>query len=125
MSAAISSDVDSALLDAQAFDLVEEKFGYRQSDNARYSIFEVKERHAADHAFDYLNNSAWRQLVARWATTNITVLELAATAHWLVAHEKVSDWETEIRRRKGAKTDGDRLEKAKALLAEVHLSPAA
>lgn len=115
-----SSDVDSALLDAEAFNLVKEKFGYRQSDGARYSIFEIVEG-GAGHKFGYLHDEKLRGLVTQLASANITVLELAATAHWLVFHEKVADWETEIRRRKGSKTDDGRLEKAKALLAEVHL----
>ncbi|EWY37307.1 hypothetical protein N825_20695 [Skermanella stibiiresistens SB22] len=119
-----SRDLDSAVLDAEAFDLVKEKFERRQSDGARYSIFEAL-ADADSHRFSYLDDRNLRDLVKRFASTNITVLELAATAHWLSEAEKVEDWETEIRLRKGSKTEGGRLEKAKRLLVEIGLSPAA
>lgn len=118
-----SRDLDSAVLDAAAFKLVTEAFERRQSDGARYSVFET-EKKAEDYQFSYLEDRKLRDLVQRFASTNITVLELAATAHWLAEAEKVEDWEAEIRRRKGSKTDGGRLEKAKHLLAEVGLPPA-
>lgn len=119
-----SADLDSAVIDADAFGLVKEEFGRRQSDGARYSIFTAT---SDDNVYqcEYLGDSKLRDLVKRWASVNITVLELAATAHWLAEAEKVKDWEAEIRRRKGEKTSGGRLEKAKKLLADVGLPPAA
>ncbi len=51
-----------------------------------------------------------------------TVLELAATVHWLATVEKVQNWRDEIVRRKGAKTDGGRLEEAVALLPKLGLA---
>lgn len=119
-----SRDLDSAILDAEAFDLVKEEFERRQSDGARYSVFKAL-ADADAHRFSYLDDEKLRELVKRLASTNITVLELAATAHWLSEAEKVEDWEAEIRRRKGSKTKGGRLEDAKRLLAEVGLPPAA
>ena len=119
-----SRDLDSAVLDAEAFDLVKEEFERRQSDGARYSVFKAL-ADADAHRFGYLADRTLRDLVKRFASTNITVLELAATAHWLCQAEKVEDWEAEIRRRKGSKTEGGRLEDAKRLLAEIGLPPAA
>jgi uncharacterized protein YwgA len=119
-----SRDLDSAVLDAEAFNLVAEEFERRQSDGARYSIFKAL-ADAEDHRFDCLSDQRLRDLVKRWASTNITVLELAATAHWLSVSERVGDWESEIRRRKGSKTEGGRLDEARRLLAEVGLPPEA
>ncbi|RVJ45855.1 hypothetical protein CN176_03460 [Sinorhizobium medicae] len=113
-----SRDLDNAVLDAEAFGLVQEKFDYRQTDGARYSIFENKQ---AVDGFTTLKDGRLRDLAKRLASKNVTVLELAATARWLVVDEGIPDWETEIRRRKGSKTDKGRLEEAKKLLSEIGL----
>jgi uncharacterized protein YwgA len=117
-----SRELDSAIADAKAFDFVAEEFGNRKSDGARYSIFRLK-KHPTDAAFGGLRRDQATQLVSMLAATNVTVLELAATAHWLVEAEKVDDWQGEIKRRKGAKTEGGRLAEAVALLSDLHLSP--
>lgn len=52
-----------------------------------------------------------------------TILELAATIHWLRAVEGVEDWRNELFRRKGAKTDNGRTDKALDLLKELGLAP--
>lgn len=116
-----SRDLDSAILDAEAFNLVNEDFGYRKSDGARYSIFVHR---AKEKEFSCLKDDHLRNVAKRLASQNVTVLELAATAHWLAEVEKVDDWKSEIRRRKGSKTDNGRLEEATKLLAEVGLPPA-
>lgn len=115
-----SRDLDSAILDAEAFGLVREDYGYRKTDGARYSVFV---RNADDKQFSCLKDSHLRDITKQLASQNVTVLELAATAHWLVKFEKVDDWQAEIRRRKGTKTDDGRLEEATKLLAEVGLPP--
>lgn len=119
-----SRDLDSAVLDAEEFGLVEETFDRRRSDGARYSIFEIGKAEA-QHEFTCIQDEALRKLVKKMASINVTVLELAATAHWLAQSEKVDDWKTEIRRRKGAKTENGRLDDATKLLAEVGLPPGA
>ena len=112
-----SRDLDSAILDAEAFSLVKEAFGRRASDGARYSIF-----HTTQHCdFTYLQDERLRDLVKNLASENVTVLELAATAHWLKENEKVADWESEIVRRKGSKTANGRLGEAKSLLQKIGL----
>jgi uncharacterized protein len=55
---------------------------------------------------------------------SMTVLELAATIHWLAFIEKVRDWRSELVRRKGVKTEGGRREKAVELLAALGIAPA-
>lgn len=111
-----SRDLDNAVFDAEAFGKVKESLGYRQSDGARYSIFELGEPSEVS-----LTERA-KDLVPTLASANVTVLELAATAHWLVKAERVKNWEDEIRRRKGSKTEGGRLQEAKKLLIKIGLS---
>jgi uncharacterized protein len=52
-----------------------------------------------------------------------TVLELAATIHWLAFVEKVDNWRQELIRRKGVKTEQGRAEDALQLLRELELAP--
>lgn len=117
-----SRDLENAVLDAEAFELIKEEEGRRASDGARYSIFKLNTR-VEDFKFKALDEKL-RDVTHQLAEENVTVLELAATAHWLVAYEHIKDWETEIRRRKGTKNDGGRLEKAKELLRKLSLEPA-
>jgi uncharacterized protein len=53
-----------------------------------------------------------------------TVLELAATIHWLAVMEDISDWKSELIRRKGSKTNNDRDRLAVELLGTLGLPPA-
>jgi uncharacterized protein len=115
-----SRDLDSAILDAEAFGLVKEQYSYRKSDGARYSIF--FRSHSGD-GYSCIRDDYLKDVTKRLASQNVTVLELAATAHWLAEVEKVDDWKAEIRRRKGSKTDNGRLEEATNLLAKVGLQP--
>jgi uncharacterized protein YwgA len=115
-----SRDLENAVLDARAFGLVHEDEGRRATDGARYSIFTLSKN---VEEFKVLKDAKLREWTHRLAEQNVTVLELAATAHWLVTYEHIQDWETEIRRRKGTKNDGGRLEKAKDLLRQLKLEP--
>lgn len=117
-----SRDLDSAILDAQAFNHVEEVFERRKSDGARYSVFEMK-ADAEAYEFSYLRDPHLRETVGHLSDVNVTVLELAATAHWLLKEEAVDDWKAEIIRRKGTKTANGRLEEATNLLASLGLEP--
>ncbi len=47
------------------------------------------------------------------------VLEIAATIHWLQLKEKVADWKTELKNRKGSKAEDSRIEKALNLLGQL------
>jgi hypothetical protein len=118
-----SRDLDVAIFDAEAFGLMKERHAHRELDGARYSIFELT-GDAACHGFSYLKEPRLRAMVPRLAPVGVMILELAATAHWLVASEQVEDWRTEIIRRKGTKTSEGRLEEAMRLLAGIGLAPA-
>jgi hypothetical protein len=51
-----------------------------------------------------------------------TVLELAATIHWLREKERVGDWRKELKIRKGSKAEESRIEKACTLLGKIALT---
>jgi len=115
-----SRDLDNAILDAEAFGYVEETFERRQSDGARYSVF-VRKKAPEANVFGRLDATTAEQIIQKLAATNVTILELAATAHWLAIVEKVQDWKKEIVRRKGPKTENNRLDEALDLLKDLGL----
>jgi uncharacterized protein len=117
-----SRDLDSAILDAEAFDCVVEEFERRKSDGARYSVFKTK-GDAEAYEFSYLSDLRLRETANKLSEVNVTVLELAATAHWLLKEEVIGEWKSEIVRRKGSKTADGRLEQATELLASLGLEP--
>ncbi len=117
-----SRDLDSALLDAEFDDFVEEVRRHRQSDGAAYSVFRLGRDVTKK---DFLLKEPFRSWVQDLSQENVTVLELAATAHWLSEVEKVENWKKEIKRRKGWKTKEGRLEKAETLLNKLNLPPVA
>lgn len=118
-----SRDIDNATADAKAFDLLTEGHGHRQSDGARYSIFQVKSS-ATEEAYGNLGRARASELARRFAGTNVTVLELAATVDWLWRQEGYrTGWREEISRRKYLKVQNGRLDKAVALLEELGLPP--
>ena len=114
-----SEQVDSARWFANAAELIEEKRERRKVDSAAYSIFKLgnAEKEVPELPPEYAKQ------VRQWADIDSIVLELAATAHWLVAEEKVDDWREEIHRRKTWKVKNGRLDKALELLKELGLSP--
>lgn len=114
-----SRDLDNAVLDAEVFDKITETFERRKSDGARYSVFEIKSQ--ASHVYSFLKDQQLRQRVRELAAVNVTILELAATAHWLAIEERVPDWKAEVIKRKGAKTSGNRLDEATKLLGQLGL----
>ena len=119
-----SRDIDNAVADAEAFEFVDEKFGRREVDGARYSIFElIDEGDELPEMIGRLNGVELERFLNIFKGANVTVLELAATANWLVVEEKQEDWQEALRRRKGRKVNGDRLEQALDLLRDIGLPP--
>ena len=119
-----SRDLDNAVADAKAFDLIEEQFERRHSDGATYSIFTLKNGgEPKPEAYGKLNAVRVGELTKLFAETSVTVLELAATVDWLYRVEHCHDWEAEIRKRKGLKVQGGRLDEAIKLLEKLGLAP--
>jgi uncharacterized protein YwgA len=118
-----SRELDGATADAQALRLVNEVVARRVSDGAAYSIFEAAQADPKVQAYGKLGRSSASELISRFANTNVTVLELAATIDWLWRMEKIKDWRAEVGKRKSAKVGGGRLEKAIELLHAIGLRP--
>lgn len=116
-----SDELASAVEDAKAFGLVKETYGRRAADGAKYSIFSSSK--ISDEVFSDLNISRSKSALGVMSKYSATVLELAATIHWLKFAEGLEqDWQEELVRRKGPKTDGGRTELASTLLQELHLA---
>ena len=92
----------------------------RQSDGVPYIVYRAKEEHSGSNC-----DARLHELLTEMNDCSPTVLELAATIDWLAKIEDVSDWRSELRVRKGAKTSGGRTEKALELLGKLGLAPAA
>jgi uncharacterized protein YwgA len=119
-----SRDLDNAAADAKAFDLLDEDYAYRVSDGARYSIFKLKPGvQPKAQAYGSLGEERASEIAHKFAKTNVTILELAATIDWLCHVEMVADWRSEVKKRKAAKTDHGRLERAVDLLKQLNLTP--
>lgn len=119
-----SRELDNATADAKALGLVREEFEHRQSDGAMYSIFRLAPSGAVkEEVYAKLGKERVADLVHRFSSTNVTVLELAATVDWLWRAEQISDWKLEVTKRKGKKVLGGRLEKAVELLGALGLPP--
>ena len=120
-----SRDLDNAVADAEAFGIVQEKFGHRGVDGARYSIFElIADDFEVPERVGQLNEATLESYLQTFVETNVTVLELAATANWLAAKEERDDWQEALRRRKGPKVESGRFDRAMDILREVGLPPA-
>lgn len=118
-----SRELDNATMDAQAFDLIDERFEHRQSDGARYSIFVLNAGvEPTARAYGKLGQLRASRIVEHLARTNVTVLELAATVDWLWRVEKIKNWRREIEKRKSSKVGEGRLDRAIELLRSLNLS---
>jgi uncharacterized protein YwgA len=119
-----SRALDNATSDAKAFSLISEKTEHRLSDGASYSVFEINDTVIPKAGvYGKLGEKSARDLVDRFARTNVTVLELAATVDWLWRFEHVTDWNAEVKKRKRAKVGGGKLESAIDLLRGLGLDP--
>lgn len=116
-----AESVTDAIVDAKFWDRLKEDTEFRGADGAPYSVFTTSS--AAPQRLGNLDAEAARALVSKLSSLNSTVLELAATIHWLVVVEKVSDWKSEIEKRKAGKTGAGRLSQAIDLLRELDLAP--
>jgi uncharacterized protein YwgA len=117
-----SADLSTAVADARAFHKIDEETGSRVSDGVIYSIYKLRpDTEISSGAYGKLGEKRAKQLVGLLKDEDATVLELAATIHWLKHKEKITKWDEELRRRKGAKVQSGRANKAKKLLVDIHL----
>jgi uncharacterized protein len=93
----------------------------RRSDGVPYVVYKADPGGAVNESgFEQPKINAALQAMQR---SSATVLELAATIHWLAFVEKVGNWEAELVRRKGIKTEEGREGKALALLKSLQIAP--
>jgi uncharacterized protein YwgA len=113
--------LDEALDRAKALCDVTEELRSRR-DGALYSVFRGPARDVPA-SIGELETQRLRELIAIMKKESSTVLELAATIHWLHYVEKLAAWREELVRRKGIKTQGGRVEEALRLLSMLGLAP--
>ena len=96
----------------------------QRSDGVTYSVFRSGPFSGAEPSgVGELSFAQASRALAAMQQRSATVLELAATIHWLVFAEKVTDWHSELVRRKGVKTERHRDHEALELLQELNLAP--
>lgn len=117
-----SEELTDQIDDEKAFGAIEEKYGYRESDGVPYSIFAAAEKGAPDR-IGALDSEVAKRALQVMKESSPTVLELAATIHWLAFIEHRKDWKDELVRRKGIKTANGRDELAFGLLKRLGLAP--
>ena len=118
-----SEAVSDAVTDAKFWGKLKEAVSFRVADGAPYSTF--KTSNPAPAQLGNLSADNARHYLGKFAECSSTVLELAATAHWLDFKEHVPDWRAELEVRKAGKTGSGRLEQAVALLRSLGLPPKA
>lgn len=96
----------------------------RLSDGVPYIAYSATAPGEGDKPEAHLPADRIRTALAEMQRRSATVLELAATIHWLAVIEDVPDWKAELVRRKGAKTHNDRDQQAVELLRTLGLPPA-
>jgi len=98
---------------------LEEETRRRQSDGVPYTVYSASVDHP--EPVGGLDVDGIRRASGIFEKYSATVLELAATAYWLVHEEGIEDWRSELINRKGVKTKNGRTEMAVTLLHELGL----
>ena len=117
-----SDEIANGISDGKFNGSLVEEIDYRMSDGSPFSIFKTDRTSAQIHEVGSLPADKVRSILQLFASCNSTVLELAATIHWLARVERVPDWRKELERRKGSKTQNGRMERAAELLSQLGVS---
>lgn len=119
-----SAELSDELDDEVVFGEIEEEARRRSRDGVPYSVFRV--RNAQQDHGSTLGKLPWTEAqnaLSEMEKASATVLELAATIHWLAFVERVDDWQAELFCRKGVKTRHGRDRRALQLLRKLGLDP--
>jgi len=118
-SADLANEVDESIFNKE----VAEEVRWR-ADGVGYSIYRQSRTSETvpENLGEFSFEEAYSALEAM-QRRSATVLELAATIHWLAFVEEVPNWRTELVRRKGVKTERGRDREALELLRELNLAP--
>jgi uncharacterized protein YwgA len=119
-----SEDLAEQVEDDVIFGHLEAVQRRRQSDGVPYVVYRAQAAGEGEMLGAHLAAERVRGALAEMQRYSATVLELAATIHWLAVTEGLSDWREELVRRKGAKTQNGRDLQALDLLSALGLPPA-
>jgi len=96
----------------------------RRADGVPFVVYRAIDQAENQETTASLGTPRVRAALAAMQRCSATVLELAATIHWLAAVEELQDWRAELVRRKGVKTEHGRTDAALRLLEELQITPA-
>jgi len=117
-----SADLMDAIDGAKAFNFVREETRRRQSDGVSFGVFKLGEADLdVPGELGELSAGDVKRYSELMNSQSSTVLEIAATIHWLQHEPGVEDWRSELIARKGQKTGGGRVGKAVELLRNLGL----
>jgi len=119
-----SEDLAETVEDDVVFGRLSASQRRRVSDGVPYVAYSATKSGNEDAPETHIPIGRIRAALDEMQRHSATVLELAATIHWLVVMEDVPDWKVELVRRKGAKTRDGRDRKAFELLRTLGLPPA-
>ena len=117
-----SEELAEAVDDGVIFGCIAEEQRRRVSDGVSYVVY--RSLNHRGQSSDVFSQPAIGAAIEEMNRQSMTILELAATIHWLAFKEKVRNWREELIRRKGVKTEDGRTERAIELLEKLKLSPA-
>ena len=96
----------------------------RVTDGVPYVVFKAERPGDGEPLDNRAAAARLREALQQLMKVSATVLELAATIHWLAVMERRADWRDELVRRKGVKTQEGRDQKALDVLRFLGLPPA-
>lgn len=120
-----SADLAERVEDDVVFGQLQANQRRRVSDGVPYVAYSATKAGDGDGLETHMPIARLRAALDEMQRQSATVLELAATIHWLAAVEYVPEWKAELVRRKGAKARDGRDRKAFELLRTLGLPPAA
>jgi uncharacterized protein len=119
-----SEDLAEQVEDDVIFGYLDSEQRRRQSDGVPYVVYRSRSAGQGEALDRHLARERVERAVGEMQRRSATVLELAATMHWLAVMEGLPDWRQELIRRKGAKTQSGRDQQALELLCALGLPPA-
>lgn len=120
-----SADLAERVEDDVVFGQLQANQRRRVSDGVPYVAYSATKAGDGDGLETHMPIARLRAALDEMQRQSATILELAATIHWLAAVEYVPEWKAELVRRKGAKARDGRDRKAFELLRTLGLPPAA
>ena len=119
-----SADLAERVEDDVVFGQLQANQRRRVSDGVPYVAYSATKAGDGDGLETHMPITRLQVALDEMQRQSATILELAATIHWLAAVEYVPDWKAELVRRKGAKARDGRDRKAFELLRTLGLPPA-